>query len=184
MLISRFPNNHAEMRINDLETKFSTRLPQDYRQFLIKYNGGDTPNKKYKAAKISFDLRGFFGFGAVRYSFDNLSDLSDWITQKQFPIACDSFGNYILISLENGAISFADHERSFQKSFVCDSFTTFVANCKSTAIDKRALRPIQEREADLIAKGRGHVITVGLRKLWQQEIDKYAGMEQEEVSID
>ena len=184
MLISHFSSNHAAMRISDLEKRFSTQLPQDYRKFLIKYNGGDTPNTKYKAAKISFDLRGFFGFGNVRYSFDSLSDLSDWIAQKRFPIACDLFGNYILISLDNGVISFADHERGFQESFICDSFTAFVAKCKSTLIDKNALRSIEEREADLIAKGRGHIITDGLRRLWQKEIDKYTGMEQEEVVLD
>lgn len=46
-----------------------------------------------------------------------------------------------------------------------------------------AKRSIKEREAALIAKGRGSIITDDLRKMWQDEIDKYGNMIQEEVIL-
>lgn len=43
---------------------------------------------------------------------------------------------------------------------------------------------MKEREAILLAKGRGNIITDDLRKMWQAEIDKYESIIQEEVLID
>lgn len=43
---------------------------------------------------------------------------------------------------------------------------------------------IEEREAILIANGKGDIITDGLREMWQAEIKKYSNMIQEEVLID
>lgn len=40
-------------------------------------------------------------------------DLREWLDMKLLPIACDSFGNYIVISLSdknNGRIYFCGHE--------------------------------------------------------------------------
>lgn len=183
MLISRFSNEKAEIGIEKIEKKYSVRLPSEYRRFLVEYNGGDTPNTKYTSANISFPVRGFLGVGNVRYSLDRFEDLSEWMARKQLPIACDSFGNYLSISLDTGAIYLMDHERGFKKTFLCDDFATLITRCESAPIHQKALRSIQEREADLIARGRGHIITDGLRKMWQAEIDKYTNMTLEEVAL-
>lgn len=50
-------------------------------------------------------------------------------------------------------------------------------------IDSYARRSIAEREADLIARGRGHVIDDLLRQMWQEEIDTYGNMVQERLVI-
>lgn len=42
---------------------------------------------------------------------------------------------------------------------------------------------IKEREEILIANGRGHVTTDGLRQMWQAEIDKYGNKVQEKVDL-
>ncbi|MBQ8604343.1 MAG: SMI1/KNR4 family protein [Oscillospiraceae bacterium] len=185
MLISKYGNNNTENRINEIEKKFNITLPSQYRNFLCKYNGGDTPDTTYKVGKASSALRAFYGFGSIRYSLDKLN-IQEWIEKNMFPIACDHFGNEIVISLEEisyGNIYFCDHEDGFKAQLVGDDFKTFVSKCKSKKINPACSTPIAQREADLIARGRGHVITDTLRKTWQAEIDKYGNMVQERVIL-
>lgn len=187
MLISKFENNSVETRINELERQNNIILPSQYRNFLCKYNGGDTPNTTYKAGRSSSALRGFYGFGDVRYSLDSLTNLQEWIDANLFPIAYDSFGNYIAIGINEsnyGQIFFVNHEKKFSTTQIGKDFKEFVKKCKSEPIKDLARRSIKEREADLIARGRGHIITDGLRKMWQDEIDKYGNMVQEKLIIE
>ena len=187
MLISRFPNYNAEERIIELENKFNISLPTQCRKFLCKYNGGDTPETRYRAGRNSSDLRAFYGFGEVRYSIDKFSDLPEWIDNGIFPIACDSFGNYIAIGVNEdtyGRIYFADHEAGFGKSAIADDFKEFTSKCKSKKISPDVRMTIEEREADLISRGKGGNITDGLRKMWQEEIDTYGNMIQEKLVVE
>ena len=41
----------------------------------------------------------------------------------------------------------------------------------------------EEREAAMIAEGRAHVVTDGLRAMWKAEYDKYKDMVQEKVIL-
>lgn len=185
MLISRFPNNNAEERITELEKQYNISLPQLYRDFLCKYNGGNTPNTDYKAGRASTVIRGFYGFGDVEFSFDKMK-LDSWLEKNILPIACDPFGNEIVIGLSEeryGKIYFCDHEKGYSKKLVGEDFKAFIKKCKSKKIDPDTKMSIAEREAMLIARGRGHVIDDGLRKIWQDEIDKYGNMVQEEIKI-
>ena len=129
MLISKFENNNVEKKISELEEKFNISLSIQYRKFLCKYNGGDTPDTKYKVGRKSSDLRAFYGFGEVRYSIEHFDNLSEWIGNGLFPIACDSFGNYIAIGVDeetNGIIYFVDHELGFAKSVIADDLKVSV----------------------------------------------------------
>ena len=187
MLISKFSNCNVDTKIVELEQWFHIIFPEQYKIFLQKYNGGDTPNTTYKAGRSSSDLQGFYGFGEVRYSFDNLTNLQEWINANLFPIACDSFGNYIAIGIITsnfGQIFFINHEKNFSATQIAKDLKEFAKKCKSQPINELARRPIKEREADLIARGRGHIITDDLRKMWQDEIDKYGNMIQEELMIE
>ena len=104
MLISKFSNCNVEEKIIDIEKQYKIILPTQYKNFLHKYNGGYTPKTKFKVGKISSDLRGFFGIGDVKLSLDDI-ELGDWLEKNVFPIACDSFGNYIMIGLGKNFIS-------------------------------------------------------------------------------
>jgi len=186
MLISKFDNENVSERISYYEDKFSITLPEQYKRFLLKYNGGYTPETKFKSGKLSSDVRGYYGLGDVKLSVDALS-LGEWIEHSLFPIAYDSFGNYITIGISNdsyGKVFFQDHELGGRTDLICDEFNTFIEKCKSDYIDERFKLSIEEREADLIARGKGANISEGLRKMWQAEIDKYADFQQEEVIID
>ena len=111
----------------------------------------------------------------------------EWIEKNIFPIACDSFGNYIVIGLKDndaGKIYFCNHENGNRLEFLTENFNDFIGTCKSEKISEASRRSIKEREEALIAKGRGNIITDDLRKMWQAEIDKYGNMVQEEVLIE
>lgn len=185
MLISKFLNCNVEEKIIDIEMQYDIILPTQYKNFLHKYNGGFTPKTKFKVGKTSSDLRGFFGIGDVKLSLDNV-ELGEWVEKNSFPIACDSFGNYIVIGLSNNdadKIYFYDHENRNRLEFLTENLKDFIECCKSEKISEASRRSIKEREDALIAKGRGNIITDDLRKMWQAEIDKYGSMVQEEVLL-
>lgn len=183
MLISKFSNSNVEEKIAEIERKYEIILPAQYKNFLHKYNGGYTPKTKFKAEKISSELRGFYGLGDVKLSLDDV-ELGNFIERNIFPIACDSFGNYIMVGLINdnaGKIYFCDHEKGNKAEYITENLKKFIACCNSEMIPEASRRSIKEREDALIAKGRGNIITDDLRKMWQAEIDKYGSMVQEEV---
>ncbi len=185
MLISKFSNCNVEEKIVDIERQYEITLPVQYKNFLYKYNGGYTPKTKFKAGKISSDLRGFFGIGNVKLNLAGV-ELGTFLEKNIFPIACDSFGNYITIGLSNdeaGKIFFCDHEKGNKAEYITENLKTFIACSKSEVISEASRRSIKEREDALIAKGRGNIITDDLRKMWQAEIDKYGSMVQEEVNV-
>lgn len=185
MLISKFGNNDVIDKIIDMEKEYDIILPNQYKDFLCKYNGGYTPKTKFKIRNVSSDIRGFYGVGNVELSLNDI-ELEKWVDKGVLPIACDSFGNYVIIGLHNsnnGKIYFCDHEIGYKKTFIAEDLKTFFKYCKSEIISENSRRSIKEREEELIARGRGHVITDGLRKMWQAEIDKYGNMMQEEVNL-
>lgn len=158
-------------------------LSSEYKNFLYKYNGGDTPDTKFKVKRTSSDIRAFYGMGNVKYSLNEF-ELNEWIELNVFPIACDSFGNYIVIGLradKAGKIYFYDHEEGYNPKELAGSLTTFFKCCKSQKIGY--IPSIEEREQLLIKNGKEANITDSLRKTWQAEIDKYGNMIQEEVTI-
>lgn len=186
MLISKFLNHDVNENIVNMEKKYNIKFPNQYKEFLCKYNGGYTPRTKFKVGKISSDIREFYGIGDAKLTLDE-DELQLWIRKGVLPIASDSFGNYIVIGLNNdvnGKIFFCDHEQGNKLEYVAENLKSFIQHCRSKEINPASKLSIKEREEALIARGRGNVITDDLRKLWQAEIDKYKNMVQEEVRID
>lgn len=186
MLIVKF-NNNNENKVDEFEIENNIKLPSQYKEFLEKYNGGFTPNTNFKKGKISSDIRAFYGLGDVKYSI-NSTNIEKWLNNNYLPIACDSFGNIILIGVsENkfGRIYFWEHENEKENAIVgvSDSFIDFIKLCKSKEISEATKRSVEEREALLIARGHGGNITDVLRETWKTEIEKYANMVQEEVKL-
>ena len=185
MLISKFQTHGVADEISRIENQHSIKFPEQYKDFLLRYNGGYTPKTKFRAKGISSDIKGFYGVGAVGLSASQ-EMISSWIPQKLFPIACDSFGNYILLCVAGekyGSIFFCDHEKGMKLTLIANDFPAFIRACKSDKITKATLRSIEERTAALVERGRGHIITPALIEMWQKELDKYGNMQQEEVII-
>lgn len=185
LLISRFLNNNENIakEITQIEKQYSITLSTEYKKFLCKYNGGDTPDTQFRCNRISSDICAFYGVGEVKYSLSKI-DLSEWIEKNVFPIAYDIYGNHIVIGLragKTGKIYFYDHEEGYNPKELAGSLTTFFKCCKSQKIGY--IPSIEEREQLLIKNGKEANITDSLRKAWQAEIDKYGNMVQEEVTI-
>ena len=186
MLISRFSNINVETEIAQMETKFKITLPAQYRNFLIRYNGGETPETVFKIGRESSDVRAFMGFGDVTYKFPEDDEMKEWIKKGLLPIAMDSFGNYIAIGLstmKNGIVYFCDHERGYKSKKLAKNLSDFISHCKSQKIGK--IYTIEEREQMAIEDGwEKDEITDDVRAVWQAEIDKFQHIVQEKVIID
>lgn len=177
MLISKYGN----ARKKDILAICST-LPEDFVAFLEKYNGGDTPETSFSIGKISSDIVAFYGIGDVKHSYSSITPFE--VDGFHFlPIAFDSFGNQIVITLENGIIAFLDHEKNTTPVALANSFKNFLSLVKSKSIDPKHTKSVVEREKEMIARGKGANISDALRTLWQNEIEKYSGYQQEEVLL-
>ncbi len=75
-----------------------------------------------------------------------------------------------------------DHETGSLKKIAID-FNSFIKKCESKRINKGAIKSVEEREKELIARGRGNIITDALRDMWRVEINKYGALSQEEVIL-
>lgn len=185
MLIVRFGGEDTEDRIRQLEARYDLTLPQPYRNFLLRYNGGFTPKTRFRRGRLSSDLRGFYGLGPVALSLETLP-LNQWLERDLLPVACDSFGNFLALGVrgeDKEVVVFADHEKGMAATPLAKDFPALLALCKSNPIPEGARRSIEERRALLIANGRENAITPALVAMWQAEIDKYRDMVQEEVVL-
>lgn len=140
----------GEMIIEDdirkLETKMNLKLPEEYRNFLLQNNGG-VPENDVEFSFIELDvvtqenreqgsdIQYFYNVDEMLEAYQNLVD-EELIHKNYIPVACDSFGNEILICSDsdenNGCVFFANHEMvnpdgSFWiTSKIANSFNEFI----------------------------------------------------------
>lgn len=181
MLISKFSKCNVSPEIKAFEAAMDIELPVQLKLFLQKYNGGETPRTSFVCEDISSDVVAFYGVGNVKYAYKDVR-LVCQDNLKYLPIAFDSFGNNILILIDTGEIFFLDHETA-KISKLAENLRAFIVKCTSKPINPASQKSIQDREAELISRGRGHIITDALRKMWQDELDKYGAITQEDVSF-
>ena len=190
MLISKFDNANIEEHITQLEKQYNIVLPEEYKRFLLKYNGGETPNTKFRINKVSSGVRAFYGLGNADkyYNFqkliDNMNILEDYIEDDMLPIATTDYGDDIVIGIgkeESGSIFFKYHDREKKYIKLANNLCEFTAKCKSEKIGH--IETIEERKQRLINKGNAHYITEERIKFWQAEIDEYAHIHQEEFEL-
>ncbi|ATF65681.1 glucan synthesis protein [Streptococcus gordonii] len=53
--------------VEKMEKHYSISLPEKYKEFLLKYNGGDTIDATFKIDKVSSDIHSFYGFSLAKY---------------------------------------------------------------------------------------------------------------------
>ena len=173
--------------VEKLEKHYSISLPEKYKEFLLKYNGGDTIDATFRIDKVSSDIHSFYGFSLAKYysNFNYLIEkgfLEDFIDNYYLPIAKDSFGNSILIGIDArnyNKIAFYDHEKQKYISFNID-FIEFLKTIKSPVV---YIPSIEERIKEMEEIGSTIVVDDELKALWQEEIDEFAGREQVIVKL-
>ena len=183
MLISRFKNSQENMKIEDFCEMVKIKLPEQYLNFMRKYNGGETPDTKWTGTGKS-DVRVFYGYKIDKKNWDLEQILSyvlmeKLMEQKMFPFAENSFGDVYCINCEDESIWFMHHDSPKGKR-VADDFNGFIKGCKSKKIGH--IWTIEERKKILFDNW-GKEPSEGQLKGWQAEIDKYSNMVQEEVIL-
>jgi hypothetical protein len=185
LFISKNDTTGVAERIDELEARYHIELPKDYKRFLLKYNGGQTPKTVLGAGQCSTRLSEFLAVaGAARGigDFEANGFLKDrYLKKGVFPIAEDVFGNTIATGVRDktrGLVYFMDHEDGYSPTKVADTFAEFLGKCTS---ERFAVRTIGER-TEAFRKG-GKEVDDGWVRTWQAEIDRYAGFQQEEVTL-
>ncbi|MGB4776528.1 MAG: SMI1/KNR4 family protein [Daejeonella sp.] len=133
----------SELELGDFEQENSITLPNDYREFLLTYNGGEfTKNvNNYPDTVVTYVL-GMHNGPLYASLYKHIDIFKNRIPFGSFPIATDPFGNLFLMSLDpsgHGNIYFWDHEGEPVEQdghyvtncyFVAYSFSEFINNLK------------------------------------------------------
>ena len=189
MLISKFDTTGIEEKVSRLQDRYGIILPQQYRNFLWKYNGGETPETTFRLARVSSDLTGFFGLEVTDVYFQlehyfHQEELAAFVSEGIFPIGKNSFGDLLFIGVQgelSGAILFRCHDRAKGLIKLADSFSDFTAKCKSKKL--KPCRSIEERLAGRKAAGILEDPPPVALQEWQREIDRYKRTRQEELIL-
>lgn len=189
MLISRFKNTNIKEKVNQFEIELDIKLPKQFKEFLYKYNGGKTPETNFRLNKVSSDLVCFYGLDETEefcdfYKAKKRDSFKEFIEEGYLLIGYNSFGDYILIGVSeenNGKIYFYYHDRPKKYIEISENFSTFTDKCKSRKIGH--IRSIEERKNDMIENGLGDKITNDSIRGWQAEIDEYANIYQEKLTL-
>ena len=138
------PNQYGSLtnqELSDFEKSNNIVLPEGYRAFLLKYNGGQPIKGNIKPPPtIVKCLLGMHNGPFSESLYKHIDMLKDRLPLSCFPIASDPFGNLFIMSVhpENyGQVFFWDHEGEPAKqdghyidnvSFVAYSFEEFLNN--------------------------------------------------------
>lgn len=120
--------------ITDFEVHNNVRLPDDYKEFLIKHNGG-VPQPNIEPT-VKSDIQWIYGMVEGPYYaslFQHLDMFEGRLPSWYIPIANDSGGNLYIMSLypeNHGLIAFWDHESEAEEGEADEYFDnmTFVAS--------------------------------------------------------
>lgn len=113
----------AEKNIVEIEKKYKISFPKEYKDFLLKYNGGECDPNGFIFLEDSEDsdseVRSFFAIGGIDGDYDLEENITIYTIEEKrlpnlyIPIAEDDLGNLICISCNEsnyGFIYFWDHE--------------------------------------------------------------------------
>ena len=119
--------------IESVEHRLQITLPEDYKQFVLKYDGG-YPNHFKVDGKVEI-FNNLISLDEKEYDniYEILEDLQDRIGDQLIPFAEDGFGNLLCFDYSaNKNIVFWDHEKNYddfkESTFVCFSFSNLIGN--------------------------------------------------------
>lgn len=101
--------------VQNFETFVGSKLPRDYKEFLVKHNGGSPQQPNEVKGHSGASVRSFLGINGEsgRDLYKVLENYSGRIPKNTIPIAEDGCGNLLVMSLEKanyGSVYFWDHE--------------------------------------------------------------------------
>jgi hypothetical protein len=138
--------NGSEEAVRKLEKDFRIKLPEDYRDFLIRDNGGSVTGGHLYVRDLEEDMPMgyFFGLG-IKKGFADITEINeeygDDIPKKSLLIGTDVGSGFILLVADgkNDGIWYYDHTYFFDKSndelntyFICETFSDFLKMLETT----------------------------------------------------
>ena len=138
-----------ETDISQMEDKIKLAFPKDYVAFLCETNGGvpeedvefsfQVTDSEQEEQIFGSDVQYFYNDEEAMEGYENLT-AENLIEHTFFPIACDSFGNEILLSLcekDYGCVYFSDCESETEDApwalvKVANTFSEFVDSLEIT----------------------------------------------------
>lgn len=145
LIKSDHPGTLSNEILKSLEMYWGFSLPKDYRGFLLRHNGGEPEFDYFNFKEDKNDgsgVRFFLGIYPDEYRnlLQFLKDYKDRLPSNIFPIAYDSLGNLICISVkgpDRGKVYFWDHELEADSNqgespsydnltLIADSFDEFI----------------------------------------------------------
>ena len=140
--------------IENFEMQYNIIIPNEYKEFLLKNNGGSPENFLFttefdevqpgnsEVKKQATDIERFFSLRELFFEYEDIID-DDYIESKYIPIARTSFGNLILLSAENhsdsGKVYFSNHDiinPNNGKFLISEIKSTFVEFIDSLYVEK------------------------------------------------
>ena len=119
--------------IESVEHRLQITLPEDYKQFVLKYDGG-YPNHFKVDGKVEI-FNNLISLDENEYNniYEILEDLQDRIGDQLIPFAENGFGNLLCFDYSaNKNIVFWDHEKNYgdfkELPLVCFSFSSLIEN--------------------------------------------------------
>lgn len=119
--------------IECVEHRLQIILPDDYKQIVLKYDGG-YPNPNH--FKVGGKIEIFNNLISLDENEDNniyeiLEDLQDRLGDQLIPFAEDGFGNLLCFDYsDEKSVVFWNHEKNYddfkEATFVCSSFSSLI----------------------------------------------------------
>src|ERR671922_1406841 len=91
------------IELNDFEIANNIKLPNDYRNFLLEFNGGKPiPNRNENPDTIVTYILGMHNGDYYASLYKHIDMFKDRLPLSTFPIATDPFGNLFIMSVHSG----------------------------------------------------------------------------------
>lgn len=186
MLISKNKNTINEEIIEQFEKSNNFILPESYKKFLLRYNGGETYETTFNRIEIS-NIYGINTNDMYDLSNNLKYEIPETLLEKYnlLNIADSILGDYICIRINDpndDSVWFKYHDKPTKPKKLADSFIEFIQKCKSKKIGH--IPSIEERWDRVTKAGNKDKITQRIVIGWQKEIDYLSSLNQEEVIID
>lgn len=145
MKIEAYKNGDIK-KVLKLEKDFRVKLPEDYKDFLIQYNGGDVDDAYLYVKDLDeYMLMGYLSGIDVEAEFADIAKFNDEyhedIPKKSILIGSDEGEGWILLVCdgENNGVWYYDHSYFFDPStdelntyFICETFSDFIKMLETT----------------------------------------------------
>ena len=158
-------------------------MPEKYKFFLLKYNGGRTIKTKFRNSvnvRLLYPLKSENGYDLL--TIINYENTEKIIDLGFFPIGETEFGDYICIRIQDdNSIWLITHDKYEKNKKLTDSFEEFVNECNSEKIEH--VSTMEERWERVRKAGNEDKITPEIVQAWQREIDRLSNIKQEEVLL-